>query len=552
MAKRSYYPDGVNISNPNFSRFDLSHLHRTSFDMGKIIPIDIQAVMPGDSFNINVEHFIRTMPTLVPIMDNVDLKVNHFFVPYRILWDKFPEWLTMSDTYKLSGAKKPEIPKFQMAPKPTNKIGESTPKYPNGRLADYLGLPSVWSGKQTSSVEEVPEKDFFNMFPLLAYHKIVLDWYSPQRWVEYLNASDDANHSLYQLKKMLHYFKTSPGGKNYGWIANTTNTYVNQLFKVRNVNWNNDLFTQALPTATLFNDVKIPFLNDNAASFGDGFRLSDYDDGQITTEVIPRKGIDSNDGSFFDNSEKMATIRQLRENIAFQHFLETMQQGGGRYMETMKLIWGQDIPDATLQLSEYLGGDVTPIFFNEVESNAGTDANALGDVAGKPISGGRGSNINFKADEFGVYLCLAHVVPKRSYSDAIDIKVWKFDEPTDLPMKHFENLGDEAIYSSELIGSNGIDGQIFGYIPRYLRWKGSIDRYSGELRHTLKHWHLGTTSQEIGNYPTISPAFLEAKPRMDIFNVNDGETDNIFGVFNFDIQVNRGLTYNPQPGLQYI
>ena len=101
------------------------------------------------------------------------------------------------------------------------------------------------------------------------------------------------------------------------------------------------------------------------------------------------------------------------------------------------------VPDATLQRSEYLGGDVTPIFFNEVESNAGTDANALGDVAGKPISAGRGSNINFKADEFGVYLCLAHVVPKRSYSDAIDLKVWKFDEPTDLPMKHFENLGDK-------------------------------------------------------------------------------------------------------------
>ena len=149
-------------------------------------------------------------------------------------------------------------------------------------------------------------------------------------------------------------------------------------------------------------------------------------------------------------------------------------------------------------------------------------------------------------------MCLAHVVPKRSYSDAIDIKVWKFDEPTDLPMKQFENLGDEVIYASELIGSAAIDRQIFGYIPRYSRWKGSIDRYSGELRHTLKHWHLGTTSEEIGNYPTISPTFLEAKPRMDIFNVNDGETDNIFGVFNFDMQVNRGLTYNPQPGLQYI
>jgi hypothetical protein len=361
-----------------------------------------------------------------------------------------------------------------------------------------------------------------------------------------------ANHSLIQLKKMLQYFKYSAGGKFHDWCANSTNYYYQQLFKLRNVNWNNDLFTQALPTPTLFNDVRIPFLDDRLPD-RDGLYSSIVEVQQNTfTKVIPQQGYEAETGLHFDNTIKMATIRQLRENIALQHFLETMQQGGGRYMETMKLIWGQDIPDATLQRSEYLGGDVTPIFFNEVESNAGTDVNALGDVAGKPISGGRGSNINFKADEFGVYLCLAHVVPKRSYSDAIDVKVWKFDEPTDLPMKHFENLGDEAIYSSELIGSDGIDGQIFGYIPRYSRWKGSIDRYSGEMRHTLKHWHLGTTKEEIGNYPTISPTFLESKPRMDIFNVNDGETDNIFGVFNFDMKVNRGLTYNPQPGLQYI
>ena len=551
MAKRSNYPDGVNFTNPDFSRFDLSHLHRSSFDMGKIIPIDVQAVMPGDNFNINVEHFIRTMPTNVPIMDNVDLKINHFFVPYRILWEKFPEWLTMNDTHTILGEQKPEIPKFRMASIKTKASGQSLPKYPNGRLADYLGLPSVWSGS-TKPVQNMPDKDYFNMFPLLAYHKIVLDWYSPQRWVEYLNASDDANHSLIQLKKMLQFFKKSSGGKFYDWCADTTNVYYQQLFKLRNVNWNNDLFTQALPTPTLFNDVKIPFLNKETQDMFDGLQISMYNDGQVQRHVVNSKGLDADTGQYFDNTQKMATIRELRENIALQHFLETMQQGGGRYMETMKLIWGQDIPDATLQRSEYLGGDVTPIFFNEVESNAGTDKNVLGDVAGKPISGGRGSNINFKADEFGVYICLAHVIPKRSYSDVIDAKIWKFDEPTELPMKHFENLGDEAIYSSELIGSNGIDGQIFGYIPRYSRWKGATDRYSGELRHTLKHWHLGTTSQEIGNYPTISPTFLEAKPRMDIFNVNDGETDNIFGVFNFDMQVNRGLSYNPQPGLNYI
>ena len=231
----------------------------------------------------------------------------------------------MNDTYTILGEKKPEIPKFRMAPKPGVKIGESLPKYPNGRLADYLGLPSVWSGTNTNTVENIPDKDFFNMFPLLAYHKIVLDWYSPQRWVEYYNSSGQDSQTLIQLKKMLQFFKKSNGGKFFDWSANSTNYYYQQLFKLRNVNWNNDLFTQALPTPTLFNDVKIPFLNDYSAAYGDGLRVGEYDDGHRYNQVIPREGTD-NHGLDFNNTEKMATIRQLRENIALQHFLETMQR----------------------------------------------------------------------------------------------------------------------------------------------------------------------------------------------------------------------------------
>ena len=190
-----------------------------------------------------------------------------------------------------------------MAPLTTTKIGESLPKYPNGRLADYLGLPSVWNGEQTNTVENIPEKDFFNMFPLLAYQKVILDWYSPQRWVEYLGTDD---HELVRLKKMLETVKKSSGGKFYNYCANlTTDPIARQLFTLRNVNWNNDLFTMALPTPTLFNDVKIPFLNDQAVVAGDGLRISDYSERQgQDTNIITRYGFDSSTGDYFNNEEK--------------------------------------------------------------------------------------------------------------------------------------------------------------------------------------------------------------------------------------------------------
>lgn len=544
--KRSQYPTDMNFTNPDYSTFDLSHLHRTSFDMGKLVPIECQAVMPGDKFEINVEHFIRTMPTNVPIMDNVDLKINHFFVPYRVLWDKFPEWLTMNDTHQLLGQVKPEIPKFRAIKE--SEVLHGT-KYPNGRLLDYLGLSSAWKGTPTQDYADTPDKDYFNLFPVLAYNKIFIDYYAPQRWIEYLHNHSSTSDWLYTKKALLD-IKKSNGGKDWNLYFNNTSNTKKYLFEVKNVTWNNDYFTNALPTPTLFDEVRIPFL-DNRLNPGDGLQSSMYEMQQgLYATVVPENGIDYETNENFDNTLKMATIRQLRENVALQHFLEQMQVGGGRYMETMKVIWGQDIPDQTLQRADYIGGDITPIFFNEVESTAGTTDNKLGDLAGKPVSAGAGDKHYFEADEFGIFMTIAHVVPKRSYSDAIDYKIWKLSEPTDLPMKHFEGIGDQIVWSEELTGVPS--SEIFGYVPRYSNWKGSLDRYSGELRHTLKHWHLGSTQQELAGYTTIQPEFLKCKPRMDIFNVNDGETDLVFGVFNFDIKVKRGLSYNPNPGVSYI
>ena len=84
MAKRSNYPDGVNFSNPNHSRLDLSHLHRSSFDMGKIIPIDIQAVMPGDSFDIDLSADVKTYPTLGALFGSFKLQLDVFSCPVRL------------------------------------------------------------------------------------------------------------------------------------------------------------------------------------------------------------------------------------------------------------------------------------------------------------------------------------------------------------------------------------------------------------------------------------------------------------------------------------
>ena len=179
---------------------------------------------------------------------------------------------------------------------------------------------------------------------------------------------------------------------------------------------------------------------------------------------------------------------------------------------------------------------------------------SLGDVGGKPVSAGKTQQHSFKADEHGIFMVLAHVVPKRSYTNAVDKKLWLFDEPTDIPNKHFEGIGDQPIYKYELNGDFYYKDEelpIFGYVPRYFDWKGSQDKYSGEMRHSLMHWHLGAPSSYYNDYQGINPDFLKVNPRTDIFNVVK-EPDKIFGAFQLNCTVKRGLSFNPMPGVSYI
>lgn len=499
----------ADFNKPDYSSFDLSHMHRTSFDMGKLIPISVIKTIPGDRINVDVKAFVRGMPTIAPIVDKVDIKINHFYVPYRVLWNKWGDFI--SHKKGTSAFPAPTIPTF----KPTPRVNPED-KYLNGRLADYLGI------------SDRSNMDKLSLFPFLAYQTIFLEYYAPARWVEYLQANGNA-HPLNALKDALEQVREI---ENYH-ISNTN--IKNHVFgELRTVGWNHDYFTNALPTPSLNGDVTLDFYNDNVAEdmkdLGDEYPFHsslNFDDPVVKA--------------------RRATVRDLRQNIAMQHFLEKLNYSGGRYIETMKVLWGQNIPDSTLQRPEYLGGDVIPLFVNEVEQTATTSEGNLGDLGGKPIGAGKFNDVNFVADEFGIYMCLAHVVPKRSYGDAID-KLWTQTDVFDFPLPDFEGIGDQAVKQYELCGHG--EG-IFGYVPRYSEYKGQIDRFSGEMKHTLKHWHMGDMGIDLAYYPEISPAFIDCNPREDIFIVQN-EPDKLLGTFEINAYAKRKLGVQVLPGISRI
>ncbi len=109
------------------SSFNRSHGLKTTFDADYLIPVLVDDVVPGDTFNVNMSFFARLATPLFPIMDNMYLDSFFFFVPYRLVWDNWT---------KMHGERVD----------PADNIDYTVPIFTGsghgaGEVGDYFGLP---------------------------------------------------------------------------------------------------------------------------------------------------------------------------------------------------------------------------------------------------------------------------------------------------------------------------------------------------------------------------------------------------------------------------
>ena len=84
--------DKIRVKKPMRSAFNLSHEVKTTCNMGELVPINCQEVLPGDKFSINTEAFIRLQPLIAPMMHRVNVYVHHFFVPKRLVFEEYEKF----------------------------------------------------------------------------------------------------------------------------------------------------------------------------------------------------------------------------------------------------------------------------------------------------------------------------------------------------------------------------------------------------------------------------------------------------------------------------
>lgn len=493
------------------SKFSLSNYKVLSANMGKLIPIGLTEVLPGDTIQQATSVLCRLSPMLAPVMHPVHMKVHHFFVPNRILWDDWEDFITGGpDGFNAS--------EFPILAAPAGGFGV-------GSLADYLGCPPAAGNLRVSAL------------PFRAYAKIYNDWIRDQDLQPELPLATDSG------------------------LDTITNT------SLQNICWEKDYFTTCRPWTQKGPAVTLP-LGAEAPIVGKGMSFTGtYGAGNVanvlnsagavralSTDQANLYGAASNVGTttlIADlSAATAATVNQLREAFALQRYEEARARYGSRYTEYLRYL-GIRSSDARLQRSEYLGGGTQTIQISEVlqtgpenQLSPSTPA-GVADLYGHGIGAMRSNRYRKFFEEHGYVVTLLSVKPKTMYTQGLS-RHWNRRTKEDFFQKELQHIGQQEVLSKELYADGtAADDNIFGYQDRYDEYRRTESSIAGEFRQSeLDFWHM---ARIFSNRPTLNGDFVKSVPTDRIYQVKTN--DVLWIMANHSIQARRIVS---KTGTSYI
>lgn len=580
------------------SSFDRSFSHKTTFNFGEVVPVFCEEVLPGDTFSVDTSKVIRLQTLLSPVFDNMYLDTYYFFVPNRLTWDHWKQFMgenTQSAWYPTTEYSVPTI-------------GAPSGGFEVGTLADHFGLPVGvdWSADDLFAPMALPFR---------AYSLIVNDFFRDQNIQDPLVvATGDASVAgtndagleapskggkPFVAAKYHDYFTSclpspqkgpavsipAPGTVDYSfsqdvpvyagsphYLAMTDSRIpASSGHSAGAVFYQPSVSVTPLPKqpSGIPDTSSVGFTGDNAhwALTGRG-SVS----GSNVAFAGPPASIGKNEDLVYYNAytpmnlwanvsslpnvtasgNALFSINELRLAMVTQMYYEALARGGSRYEEQIAQFFGVQNPDSRIQHPEYLGGNRVQINVHEITNQAQSEQDFLGDLGAMSVTADRHSDFSKSFTEHGFVIGLVVARYDHSYCQGIHKKFLrksKFDFYNPL----FARIGEQPVYDVEIYADADslAKDTVFGYQEAWAQYRYAPNMATGLLRpnvnNTLGHWALTDNYQ---SKPTLSSAWLqEDKGNVDrALAVSSSVSDQLFGDFYFNLKCVRPMPMYSVPG----
>lgn len=445
-------------------RHYLSHYRLFTCNMGQVVPIGCTEVLPGDTFRHSTSMLARVAPMVAPVMHPVHLRVHHWYVPHRLTWEDFDEFITNQD---------PEL----TVPKVTVPAERSY-------LLDHLGVDPAAVDLEV------------NALPIRAYNKIWNEFYRDQDLDEEVELDQ---LSLLNARWEKDYFTTarpSPQqGEDIAIPFSVGAAPITGLGLKQSGNY--------LPAVHSLVETDKPVRSVKTTS-----------PDQARDNLIAEVDADNNPKIYADlsNATGGISVADMRTAFAMQRFAEARSRYGSRYADYLRFL-GIRPSDGRLDRPEYLGGGKQTIAFSEVLATASTAEGTLGELAGHGIAAMRTRPYRRFFEEHGFVISLAIVRPKAIYAQVLS-RHWLRNAKDDFWQKEMEVLGQQAVPRRELYPAHASGTDLFGYVDRYLEYRQAHSYVSGSFRDLDNSWHL---ARQFSEAPQLNSSFLECDGSNRIF-----------------------------------
>lgn len=539
------------------TRFNRDQTILTTFDSGKLIPFFVDEVLPGDTFQVNTAAIIRMSTPKYPVMDDAFIDFYYFYTPNRILWDSFKNFMGEVNETPWMPTKEYAVPQI--------KINASTPKPgPDEKsILDYMGVPT-----------KIKKPFSINALPIRAYVKI---------WNEFFRDENVDNAAV---------LKTDDADVTYKFEPEATETLEKDLQNavlggnLLPVNKYHDYFTSCLPYPQRGPEITLP-MSGNAPIY-----WADAKDNPLTIQDLQSNGTWTKEAGFLRRSltqtmtqnynntdekaravlgytssgakigERMtadlsnvtaATINDLRQAVAVQHYYEALARGGSRYREQVRALWDVTISDKTVQIPEYLGGGRYQVNVNQIVQTSGQQTEndtPIGETGAVSVTPIRESSFTKSFEEHGFVIGVACVRHNRSYQQGLE-RFWSRRDRLDYYVPQFANIGEQPVKKKEImLTGEATDEETFGYQEAWADYRMKPNRVSGLMRSnatgTLDFWHYADNYNKV---PTLSQEWMaEGKAEIARTLIVQSEPQ-FFGAVRVSNKTTRRMPLYSVPGL---